>query len=70
LLATHLKDDRLGKGSEIKITLADDGKTAKTIQLPFRKQPAKDKDQRLSSWLTRCWTAGAPSARMQPAVVC
>jgi hypothetical protein len=41
----RLKDDRLAKGSEIKITLAADGKTAKEIKLPFRKKPAKDKDK-------------------------
>lgn len=38
-----LKDDRLAKGAEIKFALAADGKTAKTIQLGFRKKPAKEK---------------------------
>jgi hypothetical protein len=42
--ADRLKDDRLGKGAEIKFALGADGKTAKTIQLGFRKKPpVKDK---------------------------
>jgi hypothetical protein len=41
----RLKDDRLAKGSEIKVALGADGKTAKKIQLGFRKKPAKDKDK-------------------------
>jgi len=43
--AERLKDDRLTKGAEIKIALSADGKIAKTIQLGFRKKPAKDKDK-------------------------
>jgi hypothetical protein len=40
----RLKDDRLAKGSEVKIVASADGKTAKEVRLGFRKKaPEKDK---------------------------
>ena len=40
----RLKDDRLAKGSEVKIVPGADGKSVKEVRLGFRKKPpAKDK---------------------------
>src|SRR5262245_39691902 len=38
-----LKDDRLAKGSEVKVTPAPDGKTAREVRLPVRKKAEQGK---------------------------
>ena len=41
-----LKDDRLGKGYEVKVTPAADMKTAKEVKLPYRKKASDKKDKK------------------------
>src|SRR5262249_11472447 len=43
--ADGLKDDRMGKGYEVRVIPAKDMKTAKEVHLPYRKK-AKDKDKK------------------------
>jgi hypothetical protein len=43
-----LTDDRLARGFEVKVTPAPDGKTAREVQLPFRKKADKGKTASVS----------------------
>src|SRR5205807_539804 len=38
-----LKDDRMAKGYEVKVVPTKDGKTAKEVQLPYRKKASEKK---------------------------
>ncbi len=47
-----LKDDRLAKGSEVAVTPAADGKTAREVRLAFRKQADKGKTGTITGTVT------------------
>jgi hypothetical protein len=41
-----LKDDRMGKGYEVKVVPTKDGKTAKEVHLPYRKKASEKTDKK------------------------